>query len=70
MADEDLTQTVKGYLVQLRDAALELRSEGAPLSEAQDQLSSRFQAMFPDWEEVNWIANAVQNVYTESGSRL
>ena len=68
VTDEALIDTVKTYLTQVRDAALQLKADGVSLSDAQAQLSSQIEAQHADWDEPNWIAAAVENVYSEADS--
>lgn len=66
VADKSLIATVREYLRQVHEGAARLKAEGVTLTDAQTELSARFQAQYDDWDEANWIAAAVEIVYAEA----
>ncbi len=66
LSDRSLIATVRGYLTQVRDAALQMNNDGVPLSEAQAELSPQFVSQYSDWDETNWVGAAIENVYNEA----
>ena len=69
VGDPDLIASVKTYLVQLSDASLTLKSAGVSLAEAQAQLSPRFEREYGEWDDPNWINNAIEIIYAEADSK-
>ena len=68
VAGPGLIDTVRNYLEELTHAALMLKSDGVPLSDAQAELAPRFEREF-GWDDPFWINNAVEIIYTEADSR-
>lgn len=62
-----LVADVREYLRAVQARALELKERGAALSSAQDALYAEFTDRYPDWGEPDWIRNAVERVYAETG---
>jgi len=65
LGDGSLIEQDYQFLSQLQARALELQNQGKTADEAGKLLTAEFQAKYPDWSNVNNIANAVKRVYAE-----
>jgi len=66
LGDGSLIARERAFLVDLQARALELRSQGIPVEEAEKRLTEQLKASYPDWEGTGAIGNAVLRVYAEA----
>jgi len=65
LGDGSLIERDYQFLSQLQARAVELQSQGKTADEAGKLLTDEFQKAYPDWSNVNNIANDVKRVYAE-----
>ena len=56
----------RAFLKELQSRVVELKTQGKPAEEAAQLLSVEFRAKYPDWENPDWIEDAVRRFYLES----
>jgi glyoxylase-like metal-dependent hydrolase (beta-lactamase superfamily II) len=64
IGDGSLVASERGYIVDLRSRALDLKRQGISASEAGERLAEDFKSRYPDWSGAS-VAAFVQNVYAE-----
>jgi glyoxylase-like metal-dependent hydrolase (beta-lactamase superfamily II) len=65
LGDGSLTEQDYQFLSQLQVRAIELQGQDKTADEAANLLTAEVQAKYPDWGNVNNIANVVKRVYAE-----
>ena len=65
--DATLITTMRQYLEYVRDRAQEMKSQGNALPDVEKQLEPEIRAKYKDWDNPNWIKNAIENFYKNSG---
>ena len=66
LGDGSLVETDYAFLSSLQTRALELKRQGKSSDEAGQTLIAEFKTKFPDWPNLNGIANVVRHVYAEN----
>jgi glyoxylase-like metal-dependent hydrolase (beta-lactamase superfamily II) len=66
LGDGSLIAQEKAFLLALQGRALELKRQGTPVEQAGQMLTAEFKAKYPDWGNMNPVANVVRRVYEES----
>ncbi|MEJ8569682.1 MBL fold metallo-hydrolase [Elongatibacter sediminis] len=61
----ELISRVREYLLAVQKQSSELSRQDVPLEQAQQLMTERMVARYPDWGEPHWIAAAVAQVYAE-----
>lgn len=64
--DGSLIAAERSFIADLRTRALALRSQGIAAEEAGKQLTAECKTKYPDWPNMNPVANFVQRIYAES----
>ena len=64
--DGSLVGAERAFIGDLRTRALALKTQGVPAEDAGKQLTVEFKQKYPDWPNLNPVANFVQRVYDES----
>jgi glyoxylase-like metal-dependent hydrolase (beta-lactamase superfamily II) len=66
VGDASLITAMHAYLVFVRDRVQQLKSEGSSLADVEKRLEPEVRAKYKDWDNPNWIKNAVDNFYNSS----
>jgi glyoxylase-like metal-dependent hydrolase (beta-lactamase superfamily II) len=66
LGDGSLIETDYTFLSSLQSRALELKYQGKSADEAGQTLIVEFKTKYPDWPNLNGIANLVKHIYAES----
>jgi glyoxylase-like metal-dependent hydrolase (beta-lactamase superfamily II) len=66
LGDGALVENDYAFLSQLQTRALELKRQGKSADEAGQTLIAEFKTKFPDWPNLNGIANVVRHIYAEN----
>jgi glyoxylase-like metal-dependent hydrolase (beta-lactamase superfamily II) len=64
--DGSLIAAERNFIGDLRTRALALKSQGVSAEDAGKQLTAESGTRYPDWPNMNPVANFVQRIYTES----
>jgi glyoxylase-like metal-dependent hydrolase (beta-lactamase superfamily II) len=65
VGDAKLIGTMREYLVSLRARVTELHHQGQPLEKIEATLTPEIRAKYKDWDNPNWIKNAIENFHAE-----
>jgi glyoxylase-like metal-dependent hydrolase (beta-lactamase superfamily II) len=63
--DAALIREMKEYLVWLRGRVQEMDAKGKPLPEIMVALTPEVQAKYKEWDNPNWIGNAIERIHAE-----
>jgi glyoxylase-like metal-dependent hydrolase (beta-lactamase superfamily II) len=63
LGDGSLVAKERAFIGDLRSRALTLKSQGVSVEDAGKQLTAEFKMKYPDWPNLNPVANFVQRVY-------
>lgn len=66
VGDARLITAMHDYLVFVRDRVHEMKSAGGSLPEVEAKLEPEVRAKYKDWDNPNWIKNAIDNFYSRS----
>jgi len=66
LGDGSLIAQAKKFLSDVQMRALELKHAGTPVEDAAKSLTDEFKTKYPDWGNMNPLANIVRRVYAES----
>jgi glyoxylase-like metal-dependent hydrolase (beta-lactamase superfamily II) len=66
LGDGSLIAQEKRFLADVQTRALELKRAGTSVEDAAKLLTNEFNAKYPDWGNMNPLANIVRRVYAES----
>jgi glyoxylase-like metal-dependent hydrolase (beta-lactamase superfamily II) len=66
VGDAALVSTERTFLMAVQSRVVELKAQGKPSEEAAQLLSVEFRAKYPDWDNPDWISDAVRRFYSES----
>ena len=65
LGDASLIRNLKEYFSWLRGRVQEMDGKGRPLPEIITALTPEVQAKYKDWENPNWIRNAIERIHAE-----
>lgn len=65
LGDGSLIRTARAFLADLQSRAQALKRQGIPVEDAAKQLTAEFKTRYPDWENLNPVANVVRRAYAE-----
>jgi glyoxylase-like metal-dependent hydrolase (beta-lactamase superfamily II) len=65
VGDGSLVTKERAFMSDLLSRALALKSQGVPVGDAGKQLTAEFRTKYPDWPNLNPVANFVQRIYAE-----
>jgi len=63
VGDASLITAVHDYLVFVRDRVRQVKQQGGSLATAEQTLEPEIRAKYKDWDNPNWIKNAIDNFY-------
>jgi glyoxylase-like metal-dependent hydrolase (beta-lactamase superfamily II) len=63
--DGSLVTKERAFMSDLLSRALALKSQAVPVGDAGKQLTAEFRTKYPDWPNLNPVANFVQRIYAE-----
>jgi glyoxylase-like metal-dependent hydrolase (beta-lactamase superfamily II) len=66
LGDGSLIAQEKKFLSEVQNRAAELKRSGTPVEDAAKSLTDEFKAKYPDWGNMNPLANIVRRVYAEA----
>jgi glyoxylase-like metal-dependent hydrolase (beta-lactamase superfamily II) len=66
LGDGSLIGQEKAFLLNLQRRALEMKKEGMSADQAGQTLTAEFKMKYPDWGNMNPVANVVRRVYEEA----
>jgi glyoxylase-like metal-dependent hydrolase (beta-lactamase superfamily II) len=66
VGDAALITAMHEYLVFVRDRVQQMKSQGSRVSEVEDRLEPEVRVKYRDWDNPNWIKNAIDNFYSSS----
>jgi glyoxylase-like metal-dependent hydrolase (beta-lactamase superfamily II) len=61
-----LIAAMREYLVFVRDRVREMKSEGSGVTDVETRLEPEVRAKYKDWDNPNWIKNAIDNFYSSA----
>src|SRR5215470_7555110 len=66
VGDKRLITAMREYLTFVRDRVLQIRSQGAGMEEVEKKLTPEIRARYKDWDNPDWIKNAIDNFYSQA----
>lgn len=66
VGDARLITAMREYLIFVRDRVHEMKAQGTSLADAEKKLEPEVRAKYKDWDNPNWIKNAIDNFYGNS----
>jgi glyoxylase-like metal-dependent hydrolase (beta-lactamase superfamily II) len=63
VGDASLIRQMREYLAFVRDRVQEMKSQGSGLEEVEKKLEPDVRTKYKDWDNPNWIKNAIDNFY-------
>jgi glyoxylase-like metal-dependent hydrolase (beta-lactamase superfamily II) len=66
LGDGSLLAKERAFIIDLQSRALELKRQGVAADDAGKTLMAEFKTKYPDWQNLNPVANFVRRVYAES----
>jgi glyoxylase-like metal-dependent hydrolase (beta-lactamase superfamily II) len=66
VGDASLIVRMREYLVYVRDRVQQAKSRGTSLADAEKTLGPEIRAKYKDWDDPEWIKNAIDNFYSSS----
>lgn len=66
VGDARLITAMHAYLVFVRNRVQQMKSEGNALADVEKKLEPEVRAQYKDWDNPNWIKNAIDNFYHSS----
>src|SRR5262249_10268224 len=66
VADMRLITTMHEYLVFVRDQVQQMKAQGSSVTDVEKRLEPEVRAKYKDWDNPNWIKNAIDNFYSRS----
>jgi hypothetical protein len=66
LGDGSLIEKERAFIGDLQSRALDLKRQGVSADDAGKQLTAEFKTKYPDWPNLNPIANFLRRVYAES----
>ena len=66
VGDVGLITSMREYLVFVRDHVQEMKSQGSSVTEIETRLGPEVRAKYKDWNNPDWIKNAIDNFYSSA----
>jgi glyoxylase-like metal-dependent hydrolase (beta-lactamase superfamily II) len=66
VGDVGLVAAMREYLVVVRDRVQEMKSQGSGVTDVEAKLEPEVRAKYKDWDNPNWIKNAIDNFYSSA----
>ncbi len=66
VGDAGLITTMREYLVFVRDRVQQMKSQGRSMADVEKTLEPEVRAKYRDWDNPNWIKNAIDNFYNSN----
>ncbi len=66
VGDASLITAMHEYLVFVRDRVQQMKSQGSSMADVETRLEPEARAKYKDWDNPNWIKNAIDNFYNSS----
>jgi glyoxylase-like metal-dependent hydrolase (beta-lactamase superfamily II) len=63
VGDVGLISAMREYLVFVRDRVEQMKSQGSSVMDVEQKLEPEVRAKYKDWDNPNWIKNAIDNFY-------
>lgn len=63
VGDVGLITAMRDYLVFVRDGVQQMKSQGSSITEVETKLGTEVRAKYKDWDNPQWIKNAIDNFY-------
>ena len=63
VGDVGLITAMRDYLVFVRDGVQKMKSQGSSITEVETKLDPEVRAKYKDWDNPQWIKNAIDNFY-------
>ena len=66
VGDVGLVAAMREYLVVVRERVQEMKSQGSGVTDVEAKLEPEVRAKYKDWDNPNWIKNAIDNFYSSA----
>ena len=66
IGDVGLITALRVYLVFVRDRVQEMKSQGSSVADVENKLAPEVRAKYKDWDNPDWIKNAIDNFYSSA----
>jgi len=66
VGDAGLIAAMREYLVLVRDQVQEMKSHGSSVTEVETKLEPEIRTKYKDWDNPEWIKNAIDNFYSSA----
>jgi glyoxylase-like metal-dependent hydrolase (beta-lactamase superfamily II) len=66
VGDVGLIAAMREYLVFVRDRVRKMKSQGSGVTDVETRLEPEVRAKYKDWDNPNWIKNAIDNFYSST----
>jgi glyoxylase-like metal-dependent hydrolase (beta-lactamase superfamily II) len=66
VGDVGVISAMREYLVFVRDRVQQLKSQGSSLADVEKKLEPEVRAKYKDWDNPDWIKNAIDNFYNSA----
>jgi len=66
VGDVGLISAMREYLVFVRDGVQQMKSQGGSVTEVESKLGPEVRAKYKDWDNPDWIKNAIDNFYNSA----
>jgi len=66
VGDVGLIAAMREYLVFVRDRVQEMKSQGSGVTDVETRIEPEVRAKHKDWDNPNWIKNAIDNFYSSA----
>ena len=66
VGDVGLIATMREYLFFVRDRVQDMKSQGSGITDVETKLEPEVRAKYKDWDNPNWIKNAIDNFYSSA----
>jgi len=66
IGDVSLITALRDYLVFVRDRVQQMKSQGSSVADVENKLTPEVRAKYKDWDNPDWIKNAIDNFYNSA----
>ena len=66
VGDVGLITAMREYLVFVRDRVQQMKSQGSSVTDVERKLEPEVRAKYKDWDNPDWIKNAIDNFYSSA----
>ena len=66
VGDVGVISAMREYLVFVRDRVQQMKSQGSSVMDVEKRLEPEVRAKYKDWDNPNWIKNAIDNFYSSA----